>query len=64
MNIPDPRFIITDKVYHITPDSPQGVVVDARWLLLDKRWEYLVAFSINETRSYYDYELSKHKTFT
>lgn len=64
MTIPDPHFCITDKVYHITPESPQGVVVDAKFDLLDKRWEYLVAFSISETRSYYDYELSKHKSFT
>ena len=63
MVIPNPIHNITDKVYHITPDSPQGVVVDARFNLLDARWEYLVTFGVGQTANYFDHELSTHKLF-
>lgn len=63
MTIPNPAFEITQKVFHVTPDSPQGVIVDARYLLFDKRWEYLVGFGPGQTLAYYEHEISTNKTF-
>ncbi len=58
-----PKFTPTDKVYHATPDSPQGIVTDARYSLLNRRWEYAVAFGIKEEMVCLEFELSTSKSF-
>lgn len=58
------RYNITDKVYHITPESDAGVVLDCRYSLLADMWEYLVTFSpTQESMWYYEHELSETKVF-
>lgn len=63
-NIKQPKFNIGDKVYHITPESDLGVVLDAEYSLLNNRWRYVVTFGIKDSDyTYYEHELSTSKVF-
>ena len=59
-----PKFNIRDEVYHITPESPKGIVIDVRYSFLTGLYTYEVAFSA-ETASleYQEHELTDHKIF-
>jgi len=51
-------------IYHITPDSPRGVVVDITYSYLTKQHSYCVAFSAEAASMwYYEHELSLVKVF-
>ena len=58
-----PKFYIGQEVYHITPDSPRGFVLNAKYDLLDDKWEYEVAFGVQEALVYHEHELQLTKTF-
>jgi len=59
-----PKYQIGEKVYHITPESPAGVVLDCRFSMRDNSWSYIVAFGPEkESLSYYEDELTTNKTF-
>ena len=58
------KFSIGDRVYHCTKESPEGVVVNAFYDLLNDRWEYGVTFGPEAPLiKYYDHELSESKVF-
>lgn len=58
------RYRIGEYAYHISPESPKGVVVNARYDLSVERWEYLVTFGLDiEERWYMEHELSPHKIY-
>ena len=58
------RYNINDRVYHVTPESPVGVVTDAQYDLRTGLWMYYVAFSAEvATLLYYEDELSVNKTY-
>lgn len=57
-------FEIGNGVYHNTPDSDLGVVLDCRYSLRHREWEYLVSFgSDKESMWYYEDELREDKLF-
>lgn len=59
-----PKFKIGDVVYHITPGSDKGVVLDATYSLLTNRWLYRVTFGIRDNDyDYYEHELVTTQTF-
>ena len=59
-----PKFLIGDEVYHITPESPKGVVIDVRYSFLTRLYTYDVAFSAEvATLEYQEHELSENKIF-
>ncbi len=59
-----PKYNIGQSVYHVTPDSDKGIVLDCIYSLRKNQWEYLVAFSANATSLvYYEEELTENKTF-
>ena len=59
-----PTYNISDKVYHITPESELGIVIDASYSLLTGRWLYQVTFSPHtEALWYHVHELSTNKTY-
>ncbi len=61
MLVPDNKHNINDRVYHITPESPKGVVINAKYCLLTNDWEYQVSFSAGaDSLWYYEHELSPH----
>lgn len=59
-----PKFNINDKVYHVTPESEVGVVLNIRFEYLTGLHEYFVTFSANaDTLWYYEHELIDSKQF-
>lgn len=56
-------FKITQEVYHITPESPKGHVVDISYSYLNKRHLYRVAFSHEQSDWYEEHELTTEKRF-
>lgn len=59
-----PKFQIGEKVYHVTPDSDQGIVLDCRYSMRENAWSYVVTFGPEkESLIYYEDELSTSKTF-
>jgi hypothetical protein len=62
VNIPDPKFQELEDVYHITPESPKGVVIDINYNLRTGQFSYQVTFSATEPSLwYYEEELSKNR---
>ena len=60
----DRKFNIPDRVYHCTPESPVGVVIDAQYKLSTNKWEYQVTFGPDSTDLWYmEHELSDHKIY-
>lgn len=58
------KFNIGEKVYHITPDSDQGVVLDCHYSMRENAWSYIVTFGFErESLIYYEDELNVNKTF-
>ena len=60
-----PKYSIGDKVYHITPESPVGIVINWKYYGHTKSFEYCIAFGLgdNETDWYAAHELNKNKLF-
>ena len=58
------KYNIGDAVYHVTPESDKGIVINANYNLLFDLWTYQVSFSPNmESLDYYEHELQETKTF-
>lgn len=62
MNIVDPKFQQGEDVFHVTPESPKGVVIDISYSLRTRRFSYLVTFCATEPSLwYYEEELTKDR---
>ena len=57
------KYNIGDKVYHITPESPTGIVVDIRYYFSSDDYEYHVAWSPSEYNWYTGNELTVSKIY-
>lgn len=63
ISIVKPRFALGQRVWHTTPESSCGVVVDARFSLKLEMWLYTIGIGF-ETESYcYESELSASKVY-
>lgn len=59
-----PKYDILDKVFHILPDSPSGIVIDIRYQYSTRRHEYQVSFAHDTVALwYFDYELTTQKRY-
>ena len=57
-------FDIGDIVYHISPESPKGLVLNAYYNLRYKEWTYLVNFGLElDDKICIEDELSLVKSF-
>ena len=63
MTIRNPKFQIGDRVYHVTKESEQGVVIDAKFFLRSGNWTYEVSFSPGFECDLYEDEISESKIF-
>ena len=63
MVVKTPKFQIGDRVYHVTKESEQGVVLDATYSLRANNWLYEVSFSPGFECSLYEDEISESKVF-
>lgn len=57
------KYNINDDIYHVTPNSPKGVILDIVYYYKTKYLEYTVAWSHNETSFCSEDELSKTPKF-
>lgn len=57
------RYNIGDEVYHVTPDSDKGVIVEITYLFSIDKYAYTVATSWNTEFICSEYELTTHKNF-
>jgi len=57
------KFNIKDKVYHITKESPEGVVLDIRYYFITDTYEYLVTWGYNDSSYSWEEELCYNKVF-
>ena len=57
------EYNIGDRVYHVTPDSEIGVVVDWRYSAYSGVYSYFVTWGINDTNWYINAELSRSQVF-
>lgn len=56
-------FKLGDKVYHNSPDSPEGLIIEIRHYMSTDVVEYLVSWNYNETNWYTEVELSANRRF-
>ena len=61
----NPIFKINQEVYHITPYSDKGIIVDINYCVRTKQISYNVLFgrSIEDNIWCHEYELSENKVF-
>lgn len=60
----DPLFKLGEEVYHITPDSPKGYVVDIQYSFLSKIITYVVTFGPGNEQHLIDAELSRTRNYS
>jgi hypothetical protein len=59
-----PKYIRGDKVFHVLPESPVGVVIDAIYRQSTGLWTYYVMFDpMIAALEYEEFELSDCKSF-
>lgn len=58
----NPKFSIGDKVYHVTPDSPQGVVYDVLYSYRYNHYTYVITWAIGENTENVEDMLSSNKS--
>lgn len=58
-----PKFNIGDEVYHNTPDSKKGIIVDILYYYSTDSFKYLVATDWSEKSFCTDIEISLNKIF-
>lgn len=57
------QFNIGDEIYHITKESPRGVIIDIRVRAKYNDIQYYVVWAHDLGDWYDEYELSKSQTF-
>jgi len=64
MIINDPKFNIGDEAYHVTKESPKGIIIDVEYKFNSNSFLYQVAFSFDASSMwYYGHELTKQMTY-
>ena len=63
MVVKTPKFQIGDRIYHVTKESEQGIVIDVTYSLRTANWLYIVSFCPVFECSLYEDEISESKIF-
>lgn len=53
----NPKFNIGDKVFHISPDSPQGVVLDIIYYFKSETFNYMISWGHDYNSTVWEEEL-------
>ena len=59
----EPKFKIGQIVYHITPESEQGVITDINYSYASGLYKYLVSISFSKSDWCNEVELSEYKIY-
>ena len=54
------KFEIGQRVYHITPESPVGIIIDIKYTMMHGVL-YIVAYTYNDEATCYEHELSTER---
>ena len=54
-----PKFNIGDEVFHVSPGSCKGIILDITYYFSTKNYKYLVTFGINNDCSCMESEIYK-----
>mgnify|MGYP001320356691 FL=1 len=57
------KFNIGDKVYHATPESDCGIIIDAEYSLRYNRWAYIISTGFGENKYALEDEICSSKVF-
>lgn len=57
------RFNIGQEVYHITPESPKGIIIDILYYSESKEVRYAVVWNYNDESICKEIELTEDKTY-
>lgn len=57
------KFNIGDTVYHITPDSPSGIILNIRYYFRTNEYEYFIVWSHENSSYCIEDEISINKKF-
>lgn len=57
----EPKYDITDTVYHITPESEKGIIIDWKYHRIDNEIYYLVATGFGASHWCTQHELTEEK---
>ena len=63
MIIKDPKFKIGDRVFHVTRDSDEGVIINSTFRVRNSAWIYSVTFKPGDNIELYEDEISSTKIF-
>ena len=65
MEIREPIYNIADEVYHKTPESGKGIIIDINYSLLTRMYRYNVVFGRGPEDNvwYFGHELSDSQIF-
>lgn len=56
------KYNLSDKVYHITPGSPKGTILDIQYFFATNMFKYYVTFGINNDAWCVEEELTIKRT--
>ena len=59
----NPKYNIGDKVYHITPESREGIILDISYNVVTNQISYLISIEFDTQVWAIEMELSKSKVF-
>lgn len=57
------KFQIGQEVYHRSPDSDRGIIIDINYSYRTKLYKYLVSLSVDKSEWCDELELSESKVF-
>lgn len=63
MKIRTPKFEIGSRVYHVTKESDQGIIINAHYSLRHNYWLYEVSFIPGISYDMFEDEISENKYF-
>ncbi len=63
MKIRSPKFDIGTRVYHVTQESDQGVIINAHYTMRHGYWIYEVSFKPGISCDLFEDEISENKYF-
>lgn len=53
------KYNIGDRVYHVALESPQGIIIDIRYLFSTESYEYAVSFAFDNTLWCQEHEITQ-----
>jgi hypothetical protein len=63
MTINNPKYAIGERIYHVTKESDEGVIINILYSLRFHTWVYVVTFKAGDSCELFEDEISRSKIF-